>query len=95
MGRRRIASPERKTRRIEAQRKRRAVAKLVRKPKARYTLFVVICKQRQNNFFAKKFEFHETGRKHVYILFAIDSSFRKYEFHLLSHEKETNLFVCS
>ncbi len=33
MGRRRIASLERKRRRIEAQQKRRAVAKLTRKPK--------------------------------------------------------------
>ncbi len=33
MGRRRIASPERKRRRIEARRKRQAVAKLGRKPK--------------------------------------------------------------
>ncbi len=36
MGRRRIASPERKRIRIEVQRKRRAVAKLARKPKAGY-----------------------------------------------------------
>ncbi len=33
MGRRRIPSPERKRRRIEAQQKRQAVAKLARKPK--------------------------------------------------------------
>ncbi len=31
-----------------------------------YTLFVVIRKQRQNHFFAKKFEFCETLRKHIY-----------------------------
>ncbi len=38
MGRRRIVSPERKMRRIEAQRKRRALAKLARKPKEKKTL---------------------------------------------------------
>ncbi len=38
MGRRRIASPERKRKRIEAQQKRRAVVKLTRKPKEKKIL---------------------------------------------------------
>ncbi len=44
---------------------------------ARYTLFVVICEQRQNHFFVKKFEFCKTQRKEVYTLFVIDPSFRE------------------
>ncbi len=39
MGYRRIASPERKRRRIEAQQKRRAVVKLARKPRSVNSLF--------------------------------------------------------
>ncbi len=37
----------------------------------------LFAKQRQNHFFAKKFEFCETLRKRIYRLFVIDSSFRK------------------
>ncbi len=60
---------------------------------ARYTLFVFIREQCQNHFFAKKFEFRETGRKHPYTLFVIDSSFCEYEFRLPSNEKSPLSFV--
>ncbi len=60
---------------------------------ARYTLFVFIRKQWQNYFFAKKFEFCKTGRKHLYTLFVIDSNFRKYEYFVQSNEKSPLSFV--
>ncbi len=45
------------------------------------------------SFFVKKFEFRETGRKHPYTLFVIDSSFCACEFCLPSHKKSPLSFV--
>ncbi len=44
---------------------------------ARYTLFVTVCEQWQNYFFAKKIKFRKMWRKWVYTLFVIDPSFRE------------------